>query len=838
MIFFFILLFLVVLVLACDALCGRGRVLWLGFFLVGTIVVPAKTIVFQTTDFAPQPDSAFSIFGKAELAVYRAFVAKYPEIQPEANPLGLQFEGAAGEAPLLMSLAGGTAPEVIQVNTRQSGSFIERQFIHGLGDFIDLERVAADVANPDPDIMYRDEFEARVLPQLRDAVIRNNADGKPEAFWLPFSNWYRVLAYNKNLFREVGLDPMLDAPKTWSDLIRVGRILQQPEQDTYGILLDTSGGASWIALPFFYSMGSKIVQLDSDGEWRAAFNDSGSIEAADFYLQLVDGPWTDASGRQRYGIGHTTNPWLQWTRGRLGMTLLYINDTLINIDDLISGMSPDDVGLVPVPAGPSGDSITELHVRGLGITTTTTDPELIRAAWRFVRFVGSPEAERVVVRTYVENGYGRFIDPEKLKQFGFAEYVDQVPRQWANTLTYATSHSRPEPFGKNCQAYILRASKPLETAFDQKLPREPDKQQRLARLQSLYDEAVDEVNEKMLGQIPPEKMKKRRMAAAGILLLMVTAFAWLFVYIWRIFSPKDAVQHVSGGKKQTFAWLLMAPALLTILVFNYYPLLRGAVMAFQDVNVLGESTFVGLDNFALVLFDPVFWISIWRTFEYVFWSLILVFAAPVLLALVLSEIPRGGVFFRVVYYLPAVLSGLVVMLMWKMFFEPTEAGLFNQVLAWFGISPQRWLQDKTLAMISILLPLGWAGLGPGCLIYLAALKTVPDDLYEAAAIDGAGIRKRIWHVTLPTIRPLLLIQLIFVLIGSFQSADNVLVMTGGGPDYATHVTGLEIFYSAYVYQRFGTAIAIAWILGFLLIGLTMWQMKRISNMTFTTAEAA
>ena len=83
----------------------------------------------------------------------------------------------------------------------------------------------------------------------------------------------------------------------------------------------------------------------------------------------------------------------------------------------------------------------------------------------------------------------------------------------------------------------------------------------------------------------------------------------------------------------------------------------------------------------------------------------------------------------------------------------------------------------------------------------------------------------------------MLIQLIFVLIGAFQSADNVLVMTGGGPDYATHVTGLEIFYSAYVYQRFGTAIAIAWILGFLLIGLTMWQMKRISNMTFTTAAA-
>jgi multiple sugar transport system permease protein len=189
-----------------------------------------------------------------------------------------------------------------------------------------------------------------------------------------------------------------------------------------------------------------------------------------------------------------------------------------------------------------------------------------------------------------------------------------------------------------------------------------------------------------------------------------------------------------------------------------------------------------------------------------------------------------------VYYLPAVVSGLVVMIMWKMFFAPNETGMLNQVLSMFGIGPQKWLSDPNQAMFSIILPLAWAGMGPGCLIYLAALKTVPEDLYEAAAIDGAGFFRRVWSVTLPTIRPLVMIQLIFVLIGTFQSADNVLVMTGGGPDYASHVIGLEIFYNAYVYLRFGVAVAIAWILGFILVGLTMFQMRRISRMNFTTAE--
>jgi len=212
-----------------------------------------------------------------------------------------------------------------------------------------------------------------------------------------------------------------------------------------------------------------------------------------------------------------------------------------------------------------------------------------------------------------------------------------------------------------------------------------------------------------------------------------------------------------------------------------------------------------------------------------------VFVPPILLALILSEIPAGKVLFRVLYYLPAVVSGLVVMLMWKVFFDPTESGMLNQVLGALGIGAQKWLQDRSLAMVSIIIPLAWAGMGPGCLIYLAALKTVPEDLYEAAAIDGAGVLGRIWSITLPTIKPLILIQLIFVLIGTFQSADNVLVMTGGGPDYATHVVGLEIFYNAYVYLRFGAAVAIAWILGLVLIGLTMLQMKRISRMSYTTA---
>ena len=214
----------------------------------------------------------------------------------------------------------------------------------------------------------------------------------------------------------------------------------------------------------------------------------------------------------------------------------------------------------------------------------------------------------------------------------------------------------------------------------------------------------------------------------------------------------------------------------------------------------------------------------------------MVFLPPILLAVLLSEIPAGKIFFRIVYYLPAVISGIVMMLMWKNFFDPSPDGLLNQVIGLLGFEPRRWLGDKSTAMASIMIPQAWAGMGPGCLIYLAALKTVPEDLYEAAALDGGGFFRRLRYVAIPTIKPLILINLIFALIGAFQAADTVLVMTAGGPNGATNVIGLEIFFNAFMFQRFGVATAMAWMLGFLLIGFTVFQMKRLSRMTFITAK--
>ena len=256
-------------------------------------------------------------------------------------------------------------------------------------------------------------------------------------------------------------------------------------------------------------------------------------------------------------------------------------------------------------------------------------------------------------------------------------------------------------------------------------------------------------------------------------------------------------------------------------------------MAFQDYRVLEGSTFVGLDNFATAFTQMDFWMALVRTFYYVGLTLGIGFVLPIVLALMLAEIRVGQYFFRTVFYLPTMTSGLVVMFLWKhLIFDPTESGLLNQMLLEVGLEPQKWLESEGWAMICVVVPGIWAGVGSACLIYLAALKTVEESLYEAAAVDGATLWHKLRHITLPSIKALVLINFVGAFIGSFHAMQNIFVMTEGGPNRATHIMGLEIFYNFVVWLKLGYATAIAWILGFLLIGFTVYQLRILRQVEF------
>ena len=164
--------------------------------------------------------------------------------------------------------------------------------------------------------------------------------------------------------------------------------------------------------------------------------------------------------------------------------------------------------------------------------------------------------------------------------------------------------------------------------------------------------------------------------------------------------------------------------------------------------------------------------------------------------------------------------------------------LAQEGVAWYKApfvslaEPYRWLEDPDTAMFCCVLPMAWAGLGPGCLIYLAALKGIPDDSYEAADIDGATFADKVLFIVFPMLRALLIINFVGVFIGSWKATANILAMTTGGA--RTEVAGLHIFYKAFLFLKMGPATSMAWVMGIMLIGFTMHQLRILSRLQFKT----
>ena len=329
---------------------------------------------------------------------------------------------------------------------------------------------------------------------------------------------------------------------------------------------------------------------------------------------------------------------------------------------------------------------------------------------------------------------------------------------------------------------------------------------------------------------------------AGIVIIVLLVCAWLAGFGGlKGHKGREGGENLEGDKglkgRRWLPWLFLLPALLSVALWSYWPLVRGALMAFQDYRIVGASGWEGLDNFIRVASDPGFWKSWGRTLKYVAITLLLGFSAPIVLAVLLTEIPRGKVFFRTVYFLPHLTSALVIMLLWKLMFDPTENGMLNQMLAWFGIARQTWLQDPSWAMTCCIVPGVWAVAGTASLIYVAALGSLPPDYYEAAAIDGAGILGRFRHVTLPQLLPLMAINFAGAFIAAFQGMGSIFLLTFGGPGDATNVLSLAIWKEAYNNLRFSTATTMAWFLGISLIGFTYLQIRFLRRVEFRQAAA-
>jgi multiple sugar transport system permease protein len=253
--------------------------------------------------------------------------------------------------------------------------------------------------------------------------------------------------------------------------------------------------------------------------------------------------------------------------------------------------------------------------------------------------------------------------------------------------------------------------------------------------------------------------------------------------------------RISRDGLSTLVFLL--PFLLIFGVFSWFPIARAFVMSVQETNLVSDPIFVGLDNFARVLSDPLLGIAVRNTAWFAFLALIIGFPIPIILAVLISETRRHRGLYTALVYLPVVIPPVVSVLLWRFFFDAAPTGVFNTILGWIGVGPLPWLQDAGSAMPSIVIEATWAAAGGTVIIYLAALLSVPAQLYEAAEVDGASIWQKIWHITLPQMRAILFVALILQLIATAQLFTEPLLFTGGGPANSTMTVLLLIYKYAF-----------------------------------------
>lgn len=852
------------------AILAHAAVAYAGESPLDAPVVTLKAWGVISSDGSNSPNAI------AQIKITREFCRQHPDIRL-VPATGLEIPGRTMDTIPLMQIAADVSPAVIYVNFRLSSTYIEQRFLYPLDKY--LERAAGCVDIRDGHLLsteryvsalrkgprYAEEFEKRLAPQCWSVIRRTcpygeacpyvkEWGGTPAAkhhhVWaLPQTQKVMALYYRKDLFAEAGLPQR--APADMDEFLDWARRIHNPKEQIYAVNMLLSE-LSFSTLSFFYSCGARAVEVDHEGRWRCVFNSPEAVDAYYYVARMFLEPFTN-----RHGTFEGVVNLGEQSAGGAVQYVMWFN----YLDQKsFEPVNPDTTDFGPVPKGPGGWRGSEFNAQMTGIYAGfEQDIPMRDAAWKWMLFRGGPEADLIRAKVYAESGLARFVQPDLLDKAGYPEFKDQIPKGWGEASEDALRNGIPEPYGKNCQLiyrYMSQAIDQIRT--DAEVKRcivGGDEAGARKRIGEILDVRVEIANRKMLNILPPDARKLQSRVAAAVALAALGVFVLALWQTMRVFSRSMVRSEADRARgdwqfgRHKRAYLILLPAILSIAVWSYWPLLRGTVMGFQDYNVRGFSSWVGFDNFATVIFSAEFWHAMLISLVYTVLFMTVGFGAPIVLALLLTEVPKGKVLFRIIFYLPAMLAGVIVIFLWKGFYG--QHGMINQMLnlgvqainAVFGtgIAPfeTEWLSSPTMALFFCVLPTIWAGMGPGCLIYLAALKGVPDDLYEAADIDGAGAVQKAWHIAIPSIRALIAINFIGASIGCMQSGSGfILAMTGGGPytPYgATEVVGLHIFWEAFGYLRFGAATAMAWVLGSMLIGFTILQMQKLSRIEFKAA---
>ncbi len=253
-----------------------------------------------------------------------------------------------------------------------------------------------------------------------------------------------------------------------------------------------------------------------------------------------------------------------------------------------------------------------------------------------------------------------------------------------------------------------------------------------------------------------------------------------------------------GMRKLWLPIMFLTPAAIILIVFMAAPMLDAILLSFKSWNGMAAATWIGTANYQALWRDPVFLLALGNTAYFTIATVIFQTTIPLLVATLVNSGIRGGTFFRSLYFMPVIISLAISGLLWSMIYEP-NFGTLNTLLRSLGLGgwTQLWLADKQLVMPCIIVVSIWQSLGFYLVIYFAALQGIPQELYEAASIDGARAWHRLWFVTIPLLRPVMILVMVLNTINGVKVFDQIWVMTAGGPNHASDTLGTYLYNTAF-----------------------------------------
>lgn len=295
-------------------------------------------------------------------------------------------------------------------------------------------------------------------------------------------------------------------------------------------------------------------------------------------------------------------------------------------------------------------------------------------------------------------------------------------------------------------------------------------------------------------------------------------------------AAKTAAHRVRTVKRTPWSGLVwVLPGLAALVLFVYYPLLLNFRYSLETSNIFtGEQSFVGLENYARLAADPIFWKALANNTLYAVISIVFQVFLALGLASVIENLRNGRfrAILRSIYFLPSAISLTVTGLLFSFIYQP-QGGLLNGILGAIGLSDmqQAWLGNPDTAMLGIIMMSQWQGFGYSTLLFAVAIQRIPRELYEAAALDGIGPIRQIFSITIPLVREMTGLMMIVTISGAFQVFNEVMVTTSGGPDNSTQVLGTWLYRSGFIKNDFGYAAAIATVIFIITLTLAFIQVR-------------